>query len=75
MKGKDGMSIKVLFYAILVFFLMVYSMLSFEKKRREQKVSSYIEVAIKSYPTILHFVDICHFTISTFAYNAEKGRE
>ena len=26
-----------------------------------------MEVAIKSYPTILHFVDICHFTISTFA--------
>ena len=68
MKGKDIMSIKVFFSAILVFFLMVYSMLSFEKKRMKQKVFSYIEVAIKSYPTILHFVDICHFTISTFAF-------
>ena len=39
MKVKDGMSIKVLFSAILVFFLMVYSMLSFEKKEGNKKSS------------------------------------
>ena len=39
MKGKDGMSIKVFFSVILVFFLMVYSMLSFEKKKGNKKSS------------------------------------
>ena len=41
MKGKDGMSIKVLFYAILVFFLMVYSMLSFKKKKGTKSLLLY----------------------------------
>ena len=74
MKGKNGtMSIKVFFYAILVFFFSWYMLCLALKKKREQKVISYVEVAIKSYPTVLHFVDICHFTISTFASFAEKG--
>ena len=45
------------------FMLILLYLCTFEKKRREKSA----KVAIKSYPTILHFVDICHFTISTLA--------